>query len=138
MHMTHEVLGSNNGNERYSNYIDEWFSQLDPEAKDVHKIIVSFGKELANRISPNITPKLYYLAIILLGYDCTKGVNGFTGEPLPSDLANQHISLVNIFSATYAKDLARGAFGDDFANEYVEIVTATNIALRKTPDLDAT
>lgn len=75
---------------------------------------------LAERIeeSVNVGPEGYIMLTACLMGDCKKetGISGF-GEPMPSQLRGVPASKCETFRNVLAVDLARGAFGDPFANQ---------------------
>lgn len=84
--------------------------------EDMDPRVAKFAHFLAERISPEVEPGELLTASLLLMYDLQTGTDGFTQQQIESD-------LVGIGSSEQAKilrsvpDLARLAFGDDFADQ---------------------
>jgi hypothetical protein len=74
---------------------------------------------LADRIEQGVIPMGYVIAGQLLRYDCeVTGVSGFTGEPMPAEVTDGvPPAMYAIFDAFQAPQLARGAFGNEFADQ---------------------
>ncbi len=110
------LLGSG---EQLSAYIDEvdskWADGLSDSSLDAHDFSIAMGKKLADRIGDGVIPMGFVLATTLLQYDCQTGVDGFTSERMPSSLTGRPPVMYDMFTIR-ADRLARGAFGDEFAD----------------------
>ncbi len=101
-------------------YIDEWFAGLDEQSRQVMDSPVAFGRKLAERIDDRVVPAGFVMAAEVLVYDCIKGVDSFTGKPLPREFTGYSGIVYKVFRVQ-ADLFAKGAFSDQFFDEVTAI-----------------
>lgn len=112
--------------ERLSAHIDERVSAGDGSDASLPDFAVAMGKALAERIgSHGVVPIGYVMATELLIYDCGTGVNGLTGDRMSGQIAGYPPQMYALFTLE-ATHLARGAFGDAFADQVDEVRSSIN------------
>ena len=118
---TGEVIGG--GEEQLLGKGEQLRSHLDELAgknPPLDDFSLSMGRLLAARIEHGVVPMGYVVATELLKYDCgVTGVDGFTGQRMPRDVTDMPPVMYGIFSME-ATQLARGAFGEEFASQVEE------------------
>lgn len=77
---------------------------------------IAFGNGLAEYFNDGIIPAGFVMATTMFTVDCARNQNGHTGEPMPEGLAGYPRFIYTMFEMT-AIDMARGAFGDTFADQ---------------------
>lgn len=79
-----------------------------------------FGAYLATRLNPQLNPMGFNLAIQLTLYDLEKGVNGFTGKPVPSSLSGMPNTVYIIMEMNIPR-IARAVCPSDFADKVDQV-----------------
>src|SRR3990167_8456915 len=102
-----------------------------------YRLTVDLATLLADRIKGGVVPMGFVMATELLAYDCNKGVSGFGGEPMPASVLNYPPVMYRMFSVYQATQLARGAFGDEFADqvEAFRAEVSADVAAQTPPSL---
>ena len=77
-------------------------------------ITYDFGAYLADRLNPKLVPQGFNLAAELALYDLQKGVNGFTGQPIRSNLVGYPPMIYGILR-TQVPEIAEAVCPKDFA-----------------------
>jgi hypothetical protein len=109
--------------EQLSAHIDEWAASLDEHDRHTQKFGIAMGKKLADRIGGGVVPMGYVMATELLTHDCQEGIDGFTGEPLPTSIAGYPPVMYGMFRMQ-AEQFAKGAFGEEFGDQVSQTYTA--------------
>jgi hypothetical protein len=106
-----------------SQYLDETAHSTDSVSAFNNRM----GRLLADRLGDpehGAKPTGYVMATTLLTYDCEKtGISGFDHEPMPREVTGQPTMMYGLFQEESVR-LARGAFGDAFANDVEAIYDA--------------
>lgn len=85
---------------------------------------VDMGRLLAERIIDPVAPADFTQTLEELNYDCgMTGVDSASREPMPSEVSRQHPIRYDFFRIK-AIGLARGAFGNQFADQVQEVYAA--------------
>jgi len=85
------------------------------------RLLLPFGKLLADRMNPKLVPQGFVMACELLLHDVEAGVDGYTGEPIRSDLVG-YPSVMYGFLRLEIPALAKAIFPEDFAKGVQEFV----------------
>jgi hypothetical protein len=101
--------------EQLERYLDRNEEEMQRELG--HKFMVNMARTLAQRIGGQVVPMGLNMCVELFIYDCIKGVSGFTGEPMPSELLGYPDVMYSLFRMELDKIVPK-AFGEDFAEEY--------------------
>lgn len=82
-----------------------------PGAQDT---IYEFGRFLSERLNPELVPEGFVLGCELAIYDLQKGVDGFTGEPINSNLVS-YPPMVYALLRMEIPHIASVIFSEEFA-----------------------
>jgi hypothetical protein len=88
---------------------------------DEDRTTITYGKLLAERIGDGVVPMGYVMATTLLSYDLRTGVDGFTGEAMPSQLTGLPPMMHGVLEVTALRRFAPEAFGEEFATEVAKV-----------------
>jgi hypothetical protein len=79
-------------------------------------IVYDFGGLLAERVRPNTLPEGFLLAGLLVLYDASVGVDGFSGKPINSKLTGLPERMYMLLEIMIPK-IAVAVASDEFAKE---------------------
>lgn len=79
------------------------------------KIVYDFAAHIANYVNAELVPQGFVMAAVLALYDLQVGVNGYTNEPIRSNLVGQPPMIYKIIEMMIPK-IAEAAFPPDFAD----------------------
>jgi hypothetical protein len=86
---------------------------------------------LADRLGEHdVIPMGFVMDTTLLNIDCEKGYSGYTHEPMPGEVRGYPHFNYLMFEMMSA-DIARGAFGDAFADEVETIYGHMNASVQE-------
>ena len=83
-----------------------------------------FGAYLGTRLNPRLNPMGFNMAVQLVIYDLEKGVDGFTGKPVPSSLSGMPSMiyvLMEMNTPVIAKAVCPPNFADAVQKVYDEV-----------------
>lgn len=83
--------------------------------------VVEFAHLLSDRLNPELVPMGFVMAGKLLAYDLHTGINGFTDEPIDSNLVQQSPKLYEELQDRIPA-FAKFAFPPEFADEVATII----------------
>lgn len=93
-----------------------------------HPFMRTACRGLARRLNPEIEPMGFVIATESYILDMKTGIDGFTNEPMPSDVTDMdpifNDPIFNILFRKTAIGLAKEAYGDDFAISVNQIYDA--------------
>ena len=81
-----------------------------------------FGAYLATRLKPQLNPIGFDREVRLTLYDLQKGVNGFTGKPVPHSLNGMPAPVYAIMEMNIPR-IARAVCPSDFADKVDQVYT---------------
>lgn len=96
--------------------------QLTEFVPQSNQYLYQFGTFLAERITPRkqITPQNFVGAAELAIYDLQKGIDGFTGQPIRSELVGLPPQLYSLLRLNVTI-IAKAVYSEDFAKQVEEI-----------------
>ena len=102
---------------RLREHVDAWETGATEAQFIPDDFMVGVAKAFADYLGEGgVIPMGYINARELFINDCITGINGYTGHPMPSSIAGYPPIIYALFRM-HSIDLARGAFGDQFADE---------------------
>ncbi|MBI2499812.1 hypothetical protein HYV88_06215 [Candidatus Woesearchaeota archaeon] len=84
-----------------------------------------FGAYLATRLNSQLNPIGFNMAVQLTLYDLQKGVNGFTGKPVPHSLSGMPASFYTVMEMNIPR-FARAVCPSDFADKVDQVYAETH------------
>ena len=91
--------------------------QYMPEEPD---IIYEFGRFLAGRLNPRLTPEGFNLALELAMYDIQTGTEGYTGKPITHALTG-YPSTVYVGLRLNLTNIAKAVLPEEFYKKFEEV-----------------
>lgn len=79
-----------------------------------------FGAYLAKRLNSPLNPMGFNMTIQLTLFDMQKGVDGFTGKPVPSSLSGMPVPLYVVMEMNIPR-IARAVCPSDFADKVDQV-----------------
>jgi hypothetical protein len=92
---------------------------------DVQDLMKEFGKFLSPRLNDELVPAGFVLGCELALYDLSKGINGYTGEPLRNRLVVYPPLIYSLIRMRFT-DIAYAVFPESFANDVKDIIEKIN------------
>lgn len=100
--------------ERFSEVLEAKIEAKEGLFEEPHPFLRTAVRGLASRLNGEFVPVGFVLATELYALDMNRGMDGFTGEPMPATVTG--IPLGDVMFRIAAKDLAREAFGSEFTD----------------------
>ena len=85
---------------------------LMPEAKE--PLLYDFAEGFADRLNPEMVPLGFLTALDLFHYDLEKGVNGFTGKPMPRQLVGHPPMVLGLLRMVFMRKVAPAVLPEPF------------------------
>ncbi len=87
------------------------------------RFLQSFGRFFASRLTADeVYPEGVVYAVTLMFYDMEGGVDGFTGERIPSSLTGQPKTLYAVLEKMILPEIIKAVFEEDDAAQVVAVM----------------
>jgi hypothetical protein len=107
-----ELLGTG---EAFSEVLEAKIEAGEGVFEEPHPFLRTALRGLAQRLHPEVVPMGFVMATELYVYDINTGKDGFTGEPMPSEVTGMPPIMGAAVRLTAAQ-IAQEAFGQEFAD----------------------
>ena len=87
---------------------------------DTDNLIKAFGRFLSPRLNDELVPVGFVLGCDLALYDLSKGINGYTQEPIKNRLVG-YPNMVYMLIKARVPEIAKAIFPSEFADEVSKI-----------------
>jgi hypothetical protein len=115
MTINKELLGSG---EEFSEVLETRIEAGEGMFEEPHPFLRTALRGLAERLNHRVIPMGFVLATELYIHDMNTGTNGFTGEPMPSEVTGMP-PMMSVAVNMVARNIAQEAFGEEFHSAVV-------------------
>lgn len=99
--------------ERFTEVLEAQIEAGEGQFAEPHPFLRTALRGLAKRLNPEIVPMGFVMATELYVHDVQTGKDGFTGEPMPSEVTGMPPMMGEIIKMS-ADNIASEAFGEEF------------------------